>query len=252
VRFAFANYIPPDEVAAVIMEPIQGDAGIVVPPAEYVQGLYKLCREHGILFVSEEVQQGFGRTGRWFGIEHFGVEPDILILGKAIASGMPLSALVARKEIMQAWEAPAHLFTTGGNPVSCAAALATIEVIEEENLVERSRVLGEQAMARFREMAERYELIGDVRGKGLSIGVDLVTNRETRERAYKEAAKVCYRAWEKGLLLSFFSNSVLRIQPPLVITEAELEQGLKIIEEALADVTAGRVPDEVLETVKGW
>lgn len=127
VRFAFANYIPPDEVAAVIMEPIQGDAGIVVPPVEYVQGLYKLCREHGILFVSEEVQQGFGRTGRWFGIEHFGVEPDILILGKAIASGMPLSALVARKEIMQAWEAPAHLFTTGGNPVSCAAALATIE-----------------------------------------------------------------------------------------------------------------------------
>ncbi|BCV23902.1 MAG: 4-aminobutyrate aminotransferase [Bacillota bacterium] len=252
VRFAFANYIPPDEVAAVIMEPIQGDAGIVVPPVEYVKGLVKLCREHGILFVSEEVQQGFGRTGRWFGIEHFDVEPDILILGKAIASGMPLSALVARKEIMQAWEAPAHLFTMGGNPVSCAAALATIEVIEEENLVERSRTLGEQAMARFRELAGRYELIGDVRGRGLSIGVDLVTSRATRERAYKEAAKVCYRAWEKGLLLSFFSNSVLRIQPPLVITDAELERGLNIIEEALADVTAGRVPDEVLETVKGW
>lgn len=252
VRFAFANYIPPDEVAAVIMEPIQGDAGIVVPPVEYVKGLVELCREHGILFVSEEVQQGFGRTGRWFGIEHFGVEPDMLILGKAIASGMPLSALVAKKEIMQAWEAPAHLFTTGGNPVSCAAALATIEVIEEENLVERSRTLGEQAMARFKEMAQRYGLIGDVRGRGLSIGVDLVTDRNTRERAYKETAKVCYRAWEKGLLLSFFSNSVLRIQPPLVITDAELERALGIIDEALADVTAGRVPDEVLETVKGW
>ncbi|MGI6603844.1 MAG: aspartate aminotransferase family protein [bacterium] len=252
LHFLFENYLPAEEVAAIIMEPIQGDAGIIVPPVEYVQSLAKLCREKGILFISEEVQQGFGRTGRWFGIEHFGVEPDILILGKAIASGMPLSAIVAKKEIMQAWEAPAHLFTTGGNPVSCAAALATIHVIEEENLVERSRVLGEKAMARFNEMAQRYELIGDVRGKGLSIGVDLVTNRETRQRAYKEAAKLCYRAWEKGLLLSFFSNSVLRIQPPLVITEEELDRALDIIEESLVDVISGKVPDEVLETVKGW
>lgn len=252
VRTAFANYIPAEEVAAVIMEPIQGDSGIIVPPVEYVQGLVELCRENGILFVSEEVQQGFGRTGRWFGIEHFGVEPDILILGKAIASGMPMSAIVAREEIMEAWEAPAHLFTMGGNPVSCVAALATIEVIEEENLIENARVLGERAMARFREMQERYPIIGDVRGKGLSIGVDLVRDPVTKERATVETAKLCYRAWEKGLLLTFFSQSVLRIQPPLVLTTEELDRALDIIEESLADVLAGRVSDEVLDTVKGW
>ena len=181
LRFILENYLPVEEVAAIIMEPIQGDAGIVVPPAKYVQELVQLCQENGILFVSEEVQQGFGRTGCWFGIENFGVVPDIVILGKAIASGMPLSAIVAKKEIMQAWEAPAHLFTTGGNPVSCAAALATIEIIEEENLIERSKVLGETAMARFREMQRKYPLIGDVRGLGFSIGLTLsVTGRHVK------------------------------------------------------------------------
>ncbi len=234
------------------MEPIQGDGGIIVPPVEYVQGLVELCKKNGILFVSEEVQQGFGRTGRWFGIEHFGIEPDILVLGKAIASGLPLSSIVARKEIMEAWEAPAHLFTMGGNPVCCAAALATIEVIEEENLIERARILGERAIARFKEMQEKYPIIGDVRGKGLSIGVDLVRDSETKERATVETAKVCYRAWEKGLLLTFFSQSVLRIQPSLILTDEELERALTIIEESLADVLAGEVHDSVLETVKGW
>jgi 4-aminobutyrate aminotransferase len=252
VRFLLENYIPAEEVAAVIMEPIQGDAGIIVPPVDYVQGLVKLCKENGILFVSEEVQQGFGRTGRWFGIQHFGVEPDILILGKAIASGMPLSAIVARSEIMEAWEAPAHLFTTGGSPVSCAAALATIKVIEEENLLQQSQQLGTKAMSYFKQLQEQYPIIGDVRGKGLSIGVDLVRDPETKERATTETAKVCYRAWEKGLLLAFFSQSVLRIQPPLVLKDAELDRALAIIEESLADVMAGKVPDAVLETIKGW
>lgn len=252
IKFAFANYIPAEEVAAIIIEPIQGDAGIIVPPVAYMQGLHQICKENGILFVAEEVQQGFGRTGRWFSIEHFGIEPDMVILGKAIAAGMPLSALVARKEIMQAWEPPAHLFTTSGNPISCAAALANIEVIEEEGLLEHAKNLGQYAQTRFQELQNSYDLIGDVRGIGLSVGVDLVVDRETRERAYKEAAKVCYRAWEKGLLLSFFSGSVLRIQPPLVMKEEEMEQGLAIIEEALADLVAGKISDEVLETVKGW
>ncbi len=251
-KFILENYLPVDEVAAIIVEPIQGDAGIVVPPQEYMYRLAQLCRENGILFVSEEVQQGFGRTGRWFGIDNFEIEPDIVILGKAIASGMPLSAIVAKKEIMQAWEAPAHLFTTGGNPVSCAASLATIEIIEEENLIERANVLGKAAMARFRDMQKKYPLIGDIRGLGFSIGVDLVRDPETKERAKVEAAKICYRTWEKGLVLSFFSGSVLRIQPPLVMTDAELNKALDIIEESIADVLGGKVPDSVLEIVKGW
>ena len=251
IKFAFANYIPVEEVAAIIIEPIQGDAGIVVPPSAFMQGLHQICKENGILFVAEEVQQGFGRTGHWFSIEHFGIEPDMVILGKAIAAGMPLSALVARKELMQAWEPPAHLFTTSGNPISCAAALANIEVIEEENLIENTRNLGEYAQERFRELQDIYDVIGEVRGKGLSIGVDLVLDHNTRERAYTEAAKICYRAWEKGLLLSFFSGSVLRIQPPLIITKEEMGQALSIIEESMKDLVDGKISDEVLETVKG-
>jgi 4-aminobutyrate aminotransferase len=252
IRFAFANYLPVEEVAAIIIEPIQGDAGIIVPPDAYMHGLHELCKENGILLVAEEVQQGFGRTGRWFSIEHFGIEPDMVILAKAIAAGMPLSALVARKEFMQAWEAPAHLFTIGGNPISCAAALANIEVIEEEKLIENARILGAYAQRKFEELQGIHDVIGEVRGKGLSIGVDLVLDHNTRERACTEAAKICYRAWEKGLLLSFFSGSVLRIQPPLIITKDEMDRALSIIEESMKDLVDGRISDEVLETVKGW
>ncbi|MCF7935280.1 MAG: aspartate aminotransferase family protein [Synergistales bacterium] len=249
---AFANYIPPEEVAAVIVEPIQGDAGLVIPPQGFLQRLRELCDEHGILFVSEEVQQGFGRTGRWFGIEHFDVVPDAVILGKSIASGMPLSAIVARAEIMEQWQPPAHCFTCAGHPVGCRAALATLDVIEEEGLVERSERLGARAMQELGNMQEEFELIGDVRGRGLSIGVDLVKNRATRERNTEAAAKICYWAWQNGLILSFFSGSVLRIQPPLVIAERELDTGLRIIRSAIEAYLRDEIPDSVLETVKGW
>lgn len=252
LKYAFANYLPPDEVAAVIIEPIQGDAGIVVPPLDYMQGLYKLCKENGILFVSEEVQQGMGRTGKWFGIEHFNIEPDLVVVAKALASGLPLSALIGRKEIMDSLDAPAHLFTTAGNPVCCAAALATIEVIEEERLMENAKKLHNIAKKRFNIMKERFPLIGEVRGIGLSIGVDLVKDPLTKERNKEAAAKICYRAWQKGLLLSFFSNSVLRIQPPLVITEKEFNKGIDIIEECIIDFEKGLLGDDILEITKGW
>ncbi len=189
-KFVIANYIPAEEIAAIIIEPIQGDAGIIVPPIEFVCGLYKICKENDILFVAEEVQQGFGRTGRWFSIEHFDVEPDMIILGKAIAAGMPLSAVIAKTDIMQALESPAHLLTTSGNPISCAAALANIEVIEEEGLIENANILGSYAKERFNELKSIYNIIGDVRGGiGLSIGVDLVLNKSTRKRAYNETSK---------------------------------------------------------------
>jgi len=252
LKYAFTNYLPPEEVAAVIIEPIQGDAGLLVPPLEFMQSLYKLCKDNGILFVSDEVQQGMGRTGKWFGIEHFGIEPDLIIIAKALASGLPLSALVGRKEIMESLDAPAHLFTTAGNPVSCVAALATIEVIEEEKLIENAKRLFDIALERFNTMKKRFSLIGEVRGLGLSIGVDLVKDPLTKERYKEAAAKICYRAWQKGLLLSFFSNSVLRIQPPLVITEKEFDRGIDIIEECMVDLEKGLLSDDILKTTKGW
>lgn len=252
IESLFDSVLPADEVAGMILEPIQGDAGIVVPPPEFMQGLRRICDEHGILFVSEEVQSGMGRSGKWFAIEHWGIEPDVVVLGKALGAGMPLSGIVARQELMDAWELPAHLFTNGGNAVCCAAALANIDVIEEEHLVERAASVGKQIMARFRDMQKRYELIGDVRGKGLMIGVDLVKDRETKERARDEAAKVCMRCYEKGLILSFFSSSVLRIAPPLVITDTEVEHALGIIEESIQEVQEGRVPDDLIKDTTGW
>jgi len=252
LKYAFENYIPPDEVAAVIIEPIQGDAGIVVPPGDYMQELFALCQENGILFISEEVQQGMGRTGKWFGIEHFNIEPDIVIMAKALASGMPLSALIGRKEIMEALEAPAHLFTTAGNPVCCAAALATIKVIEEEKLMENAEKLNKIAFERFTSMKDKFPFIGEVRGLGLSIGVDLIKDSETKERNKEAAAKICYCAWQKGLLLSFFSHSVLRIQPPLIITEAEFNKGIDIIKSCMTNLQNGLLSDDILKVTKGW
>jgi 4-aminobutyrate aminotransferase len=252
IRLAFDNYMPPDEVAAFIIEPIQGDSGLIVPPAKFLRDLRALCDSHGILLISEEVQQGFGRTGKWFGIENFGVIPDAIIMGKSIASGLPLSGVVARAELMEPMEAPVHLFTAGGNPVCCAAALATIDVLRGENILPHVTVLGEHVKKRFLDMQKRFEFIGDVRGIGLSIGVDLVTDRITKERHRAAAAKITYRAWEKGLLLSFFSGSVLRIQPPLIISTEEMDRAVDIIEESMEEFDKGLIPDSVLESVKGW
>lgn len=249
---SFNHYIPPDEVAAIIIEPIAGDAGLVVPPKRYIEKLYSICREYGILFAVDEVQQGFGRTGKWFGIENFDVAPDIIVMGKAIASGMPLSAIVARAEIMNSCDTPAHTFTMGGNPVSCQAAISTIDVIEEENLIDHAKELGDYIKKEFNRMKDKYEIIGDVRGMGLSIGVDLVTDRVTKEKAREAAAKICYRCWEKGIIITFFGNNVLRIQPPLVIKKDEMKKALKIIEEAIKDYLEGNISDEALNVTKGW
>jgi len=248
----FRTYLPAEEVAAIIMEPIAGDGGIIIPPVKYTRKLYDICRENGILFAVDEVQQGFGRAGKWFAIENFGVEPDIMVLGKAIASGMPLSAVVAREDIIESVGPPAHLFTTIGNPVCCQAALATIEVIEDEKLVEASKEKGEYLKGKFLELKDKYPIIGDVRGLGLNIGVDLVKDQQTKERYQEACAKICYRCYEKGLVLTFFANNVLRVQPPLVITMEQIDKAVNIIEEAVLEFNAGKIPDEVLEIAKGW
>jgi len=245
-------YIPVQEIAAIVIEPIAGDAGLIVPPKKYMNKLNELCQKNNILLVSDEVQQGFGRTGKWFGIEHFNIVPDIIVMAKSIASGMPMSALVARKEIIESLEAPAHLFTMGGNPVSCQAALATIEVIEEENLINKSKILGNYMKSRFNEMKKKYPIIGDIRGKGLSIGVDLVKDQKTKEKAKEAAKKICYRSWEKGVIVIFIGGSTLRIQPPLIISKSQIDKALNVIEESIQEYVDDEIPDSVLDVTKGW
>ena len=252
LEYLFTSALPPEEVAGLFVEPIQGDAGIVVPPDEYLPAIKSMCEKHGILFVAEEVQTGFGRTGKMFACEHWNIQPDVILCGKALGAGMPISAIVARQELMDTWGLPAHVFTNAGNAVCCAAGLANIQVIEDEKLVQHAADLGARIMKRFRDMMGHYELIGDVRGKGLMIGVDLVKDRKTKERARDEAAKVCMRSYQKGLILSFFSSSVLRIAPPLVVTDKEVDQALDIIEDSLREVQAGKVPDELIAKTKGW
>ncbi len=252
LRMMLEGTVPGEEVAAVVWEPIQGDAGVIVPSPEFVQGLAEICRHYGILLVAEEVQTGMGRTGRWFACEHFGLQPDILIIGKALGAGMPISAIVAREELMSHWMSPGHVFCTAQNPICCRAALACIEVIEEEKLLGRAQAMGEYLTKEFLGMKERYEVIGDVRGLGLLLGVDLVLDRKSRRRAREITAKVSWRCWEKGLFVTFFSGSVLRICPPLVIKQEQADRALGILEESLADVLAGKVPDSVLSRVRGW
>lgn len=249
---ALSTYLPPEEIAAVVMEPIAGDAGLIVPPIKYMKAIYDICKKNNILFVSEEVQQGFGRTGKWFCIEHFDIVPDMIIMGKSIASGVPLSAVVARKEIMDSLEAPAHLFTMSGNSLSCSAAIETINIIRDECLLKKSRDLGNYAKKRFEDMKNKYEVIGDVRGLGLSIGIDLVKDRKTKLGNREAASKICYRCFEKGVILIFLADGVLRFQPPLVITKDELKTAIDIIEESIKEYTNDKIPDEILEIVKGW
>ncbi len=241
-----------DEAVALVAEPIQGDGGIIVPPDSYFSEVRKLLDKYGVLLIDDEVQAGIGRTGKWFAIEHYGVKPDLMAVGKGLGGGLPISAVVGREEIMDSLPSLAYTFTLAGNPVVCRAALAVIEEIEERGLLKRARVLGERMLARLRKMMEEHELIGDVRGKGLMIGVELVKNRESKERAIEETKKVVWRAYELGLIVLFLSGNVLRIQPPLTIEEDVLDEGLDILEQAIRDVEEGRVGNEALEFVEGW
>ena len=241
-----------DDTVALIAEPIQGDGGIIVPPDNYFSEVSKLLNRYGVLFIDDEVQTGMGRTGKWFAIEHYGVKPDLMALGKALGNGLPISATIGRKEVMEPLPPSAYGFTLSGNPTACRAALAVIEEIREQNLLERARALGEKTLARLRKMMEKHELIGDVRGKGLMIGIELVKNRETKEKAIEETKKVVWRAYELGLIVFFVNGNVLRIQPPLTIEEEILNEGLDILEQAIKDVEEGNVSDKVLKFVEGW
>ena len=252
LKAKFEGEVYADGVAALFAEPIQGDAGMVVPPEDYFKRLKRILDEHGILLVVDEVQSGLGRTGKWFAIEHFDVVPDIITLAKPLGGGLPISAIIGRDEIMDSLPTIGHTFTLSGNPVASRAALAVIEEIEEKELLKRAEKLGNYTLKRLNDMKEEYELIGDVRGIGLMIGVDLVKNRENKDRAFEEAKKVVWRAYELGLILAFLHGNVLRIEPPLTIEDDVLEDGLNRLENAIKDVQERKVGDEALKHVQGW
>ncbi len=242
------------DVAAIVFEPIQGDAGVVVPPADFIPELRKLADKYGIVLIDEEVQTGIGRTGKWWAVENFGVVPDIIVSAKALGGGMPISATIGKEEVMESVPPPLFVFTHSGHAVSATSALATLEAVEEEGLLERARRLGERALREFERMRDEFEFIGDVRGIGFLIGIDIVKSRETKEFDRNTALKICWRAWEKGLILVTFGKggNVLRIAPPLIIKEEELERAIDIIRSSMKDVRDGKVNDEVLRFLRGW
>src|SRR6266850_2558500 len=227
----FKRTVAPQEVAAIIVEPIQGEGGYIVPPLEFHQELRKLCDKHGILMVVDEVQSGMGRTGKMFAMEHWDVVPDIICLAKGIASGMPLGAIVARADIMD-WGPGSHASTFGGNPVSCVAALETIRLLEDE-LMENASVVGDHLKARLSELLARHRLIGDVRGLGLMIGAELVRDRVTKEPASTERDEIVQTCFRQGLLLLGCGISTLRFCPPLVVTTEQCDTAIAILDDVL-------------------
>lgn len=231
----FRQKVAPEEVAAIFVEPIQGEGGYIVPPPEYLGRLKEICVRHGILLVADEIQTGFGRTGRMFACEHWGVEPDILCLAKGIASGLPLGAMIARGEL-STWSAGAHGSTFGGNPVACAAALATIALLED-GLVENTARVGAFLKAKLERLRSSFPVVSDVRGLGLMIGVELAKPDGGREPLPELRNQLIRKAFEKGLLLLGCGQSTIRFCPPLIVTEPEAGLAAEIFGSALRDVT---------------
>jgi 4-aminobutyrate aminotransferase len=230
----------PDEIAAIVVEPIQGEGGYIVPTAAFLQGLRELTREHGILLVADEVQSGMGRTGRMFASEHFGLTADVVNIAKGIASGLPLGVTCARADIM-AWPPGAHASTFGGNPVSCAAANATITLLED-SLVANAAAVGAYLMDGLREMQGKHALIGDVRGKGLMIGIELVRDRKTKERAVEERNFLVQAMFYRGVLVLGAGRNALRLAPPLVLTTNQADAVLRALDESLVECADRHAP----------
>ncbi len=235
----FRTSVPADEVAAVLVEPMQGEGGYVVPPPGFLAGLRDLCDRHGILLICDEVQTGIGRTGRMFACEHEGVQPDIVTMAKGIASGMPIGVMMARRGVMEAWPRGAHGNTYGGNPICCAAALATLDLVEGGYMANAARV-GGIFMDRLRDLQSRHPEIGDVRGRGLFIGVELVEDRQSRAPAVELCDAVVGRAFHNGLLLLSCGRSTVRFMPPLVVSEAEVDEALALFEGSLNEAREAR------------
>lgn len=236
--YLFHKYVVPEEVSMLMVEPIQGEGGYVVPPDAYFPKLKKLLDGYGIMFAVDEVQSGVGRTGKWFAIEHWGVEPDIVCIAKGIAAGLPLGVMASRAEI-QDWTPGSHASTFGGNPVSCAAALTVLDIIKSEGLLKNAEVEGGYIKRRLEEMLEVHPMIGDVRGKGLMVGVEIVKDKDSKKVAPKETEEIMMECFRNGLAIVNCGVNVIRWMPPLTITRDLIDPSLEIFEKALGKVESG-------------
>ena len=234
----FQSNVPPQEVAGILLEPIQGEGGYLVPPDSFLPGLRELCDRYDILLIADEVQSGIGRTGRMFAVEHWGVQPDIITTAKGLASGMPIGTVTARKSLMEQWASGAHGNTYGGNPLCCAAALATVDLVQN-GYMQNAAQIGDYLLGRMHELAERYPIIGQVRGKGLMIGMEFVENRQTKKPAKKFVAQLIHEAFYNGLLLLPCGVSTIRFMPPLMLTQELADEAMEIMELSIK-VVAGR------------
>ncbi|KRM89732.1 aspartate aminotransferase family protein [Liquorilactobacillus vini] len=247
----FQTYLPAEETAVIMMEAIQGDGGIVKAPTAFVKKVVNFAHQHGILFAVDEVNQGLGRSGKMWAIQHFAVEPDLMSVGKSLASGLPLSAVVGRQKIMDSLAAPGHLFTTSGNPITTAAALATLAVIKDEKLVERSAKLGQVAAEFFEEQAKKHDFIGSWRMYGLDGGIDIV-DPKSKKPDVVATNKLIYRIFELGAIIISLRGNILRFQPPLVITKEQLHQAFAILAQAFDELAAGELELPPAATKMGW
>jgi 4-aminobutyrate aminotransferase len=238
IRMLFERNVPPTEVAAIVVEPIQGEGGYLVPPDGFLAGLRALCDEHGILLVFDEVQSGIGRTGKMFACEHWGVRPDILTSAKGLGSGLPIGAVIARRSLMELWKRGAHGNTYGGNPVTCAAAIATIDLVRQ-GLADNAARVGAHFMQRLAGLARAYPCVGEVRGKGLMIGMELIEAGAERIPARALCDTVVNRAYHNGLLLLSCGVSTVRFMPPLSVTEAEVDEAVGLLRASLDEALAG-------------
>jgi len=252
--YHFETSFPPDQVAAVFLEPLMSDGGFIVPPPGFLAALQERCRRHGIKIVVDEVKVGLARTGRMHCFEHEGLSPDIVVFAKALGGGLPISAVVGPSDIMDC--APAFaLLTTAGNPVSAAAGNAVLDAIEEEGLVERSARVGKLLQEGLRGLGDKYAIVGDVRGRGLAFGMELVVNRTTREPVpATTTAKIIYRAYELGAAMTYvgLKANVLEFMPPLTLTEDEAQEAITIVDRSIADVQAGKISDDQVASFMMW
>ena len=234
----FKTTLPPEEVAAIFVEPVQGEGGYVIAPTVFMQELRRICDRHGILLVADEVQSGVGRTGKWWAIEHTGVHPDIVCSAKGIASGMPLGVTISKADIMD-WVPGSHASTFGGNPVCVAAAHATLDVIERENLLHNSTEVGNHMMKRMADWPSKHKIVGDVRGRGLMIGVEIVKDHKSKEYAPAERDRIVQLAFERGILFLGCGPSTIRIAPPLIVTKDEADVAVEALEESISVASKG-------------
>ncbi len=249
----FATICPAEDTAGIIIEAIQSDGGMILPPKEFLLGLRKVCDQYGIYLILDEVKVGMGRTGKWFSFEHAGIIPDVVVLGKSLGAGLPISAVVGRKEILDCVGA-GHMFTTSGNPVSTCAALENIRILEDEQLLSNAEQQGVRFMEGLKLLQKKFTCIGDVRGKGLAIGIEIVEDQRNKKPDALKTAALCYRSYELGLLIynvGIYGN-VLEITPPLTISSQEIQHALIILEQVFMDIETGSFDTNKVLEFAGW